>query len=301
MTSTVESVSGKSTNVRPYGAGALQRGMRALALIAPDLAARWAERMFLTPKRHARPAWEEAWAARAERGEVRYRTHLLPTYSWGSGPAVLLVHGWAGRATQLAAFIPALLESGFRVVAVDFPGHGEARDALSSVADFADAMRTVQQRLGPFHAVIGHSMGGAATALSYTLRPFSARLVLIGAPRSPQPFFDAFTRYLDLDDAASARVARRIEQRYGFPFAALDVSHFGARVALPTLLIHDRGDKEVPFEHARAIANALPEATLVPTEGLGHRRILRDASIIDTTIRFIVQTEPARLSWSPAA
>ena len=42
-------------------------------------------------------------------------------YSWGSGPTVLLVHGWEGRGSQLSAFAPALVKAGFRVVAVDMP------------------------------------------------------------------------------------------------------------------------------------------------------------------------------------
>jgi pimeloyl-ACP methyl ester carboxylesterase len=265
--------------------------MRALGWLAPDLAAGWAERMFLTPRRHARPDSEQQLAETAERREVRYRKLLLPTYSWGTGPAVLLVHGWEGRATQLGAFVPALLEAGFRVVAVDFPGHGEAEASLSSVADFASALRTVIQRLGPFQGVIGHSMGGAAAVLSYTLRSFGTRLVLIGAPRGPRRFFEGFTAYLGLSKDLSARVARRIERRYGLPFTALDIDTFGPEVALPTLVVHDRGDREVPFEHANAIVRAMPEATLVATDGLGHRRILRDASVIAMAVRFIAHRQ----------
>src|SRR5690349_4240764 len=122
-----------STNVRSkLRTEMTRRGMRALGAIAPELTARWAERMFLSPRRHARPEREHEWLASARRGEVRYRTSLLPTYSWGQGPAVLLVHGWEGRATQLGAFVPALLEAGYRVVAVDMPGHGAADAALSS-------------------------------------------------------------------------------------------------------------------------------------------------------------------------
>jgi pimeloyl-ACP methyl ester carboxylesterase len=302
MTSIVQSQVHKSTNVRSINSESVVRGtLRALALVAPEVAAGWAEHMFLSPRRHARPASEKQWAESAERGEVRYRTQLLPTYSWGSGPAVLLVHGWEGRATQLGAFIPALVEAGFRVVAVDFPGHGEAEEALSSVADFADALRTVIQRLGPFHAIVAHSMGAAATALSYTLLPFEARLVLVGAPRGPRRFFDAFMEHLGLNAPIRARVGRRIEQRYGFSFSALDVDDFGGRVALPSLVVHDRGDKEVPFEHGNAIARALPAATLVATDGLGHRRILRDAGVIDLAVRFIAQSELTALAISPAA
>lgn len=291
-----------STNVRSQMQSQLARGgLRLLSWVAPEVAARQAERMFLSPRRHARPERENEWLASAERGEVRYRTSLLPTYSWGHGPAVLLVHGWEGRATQLGAFVPALLAAGYRVVAVDMPGHGAAAPALSSAADFAFAMTTIVQRLGPFEAVIAHSMGGAATALSHALRPFSARLVLIGAPRGPSSFFGGFMSYLGLGQTVRARVERRIVRRYGMPFSALDVADFGVRVTSPVLLIHDRGDKEVPFTHAQAFLDALPSIELVATEGLGHRRILRDPGVIALAVHFIGRRTQERVSLSPAA
>lgn len=292
-----------STNVRPKTELQLQltRGvLRALSVIAPEATASWAERKFLTPRRHPRPERESEWQASAERGEVRYRKTLLPTYSWGAGPRVLLVHGWEGRATQLGAFVAPLVAAGYRAVAVDMPGHGAARPALSSVADFALALTTILERLGPFHGVIGHSMGGAAAAVSYALRPAVERLVTIGAPRGPQRFLESYMRHLGLNAAQSARVARRIERRYGMPLARLDVADFGARVVLPTLVIHDRGDKEVLFDHALAISESLPSAALHATEGLGHRRILRDAAVIEQAVRFVTAPAATR-SVSPAA
>ncbi len=290
-----------STNVRPEMSLQLARSaLRAVGAIAPELAAGWAERKFLTPRKHARPERESEWLLSAERGEVRYRRALLPTYSWGAGPRVLLVHGWEGRATQLGAFVPPLVAAGYRAVAVDMPGHGGAEPSLSSVADFAFALTTIIQRLGPFHAVIGHSMGGAAAAISYAARPAVERLITIGSPRAPRPFLDSYMRHLGLDQAQTARVARRIERRYGVQLSKLDVADFGPRVALPTLVIHDRHDKEVFFEHALAISAALPSATLITTEGLGHRRILRDAAVIEQAVRFIAAA-PVTLDMSPAA
>lgn len=290
-----------STNVRSELTLRLGRSaLRRVSAVAPELVAGWAERKFLTPRKHARPERESEWLLSAQRGEVRYRDALLPSYSWGAGPRVLLVHGWEGRATQLGPFVPALVAAGYQAVAVDMPGHGAAAPALSSEADFAFALTTIIQRLGPFHAVIGHSMGGAAAALSYSFRPATERLVTIGSPRGPQRFLDSYMRYLGLDAAQTARVARRIERRYGIPLAQLDVAAFGPRVTLPTLVIHDREDKEVLFDHALALSETLPAATLSVTEGLGHRRILRDAAVIEQAVRF-VSAGPARLSISPAA
>jgi hypothetical protein len=45
----------------------------------------------------------------------------LPVYSWGSGPTILLAHGWSGRGSQLGAFVEPLVEQGFRLVR-EWPG-----------------------------------------------------------------------------------------------------------------------------------------------------------------------------------
>lgn len=293
----------KSTNVRIdlWRQRALRWGLAVLDNLSADLAAVLAERMFLSPNARPRPEWEAALLDSAQRGSVEYKQARLPTYSWGESPErVLLLHGWEGRGSQLGAFVPKLLASGYQVIAADLPGHGDAAPALTSVVDFGHAVANVIERLGPFAGVIGHSMGAAAIALAHTFRPFQASLVLIGPPRSPRSFFDSFTRHLALSREATLALEARIERRFGMGIDAVDVSLIGQRIPLATLVIHDRGDNMVPFEHGLTLASALPAASLMPTEGLGHRRILRDERVIDAAVSFIQHAQP-RSETAPAA
>jgi pimeloyl-ACP methyl ester carboxylesterase len=64
----------------------------------------------------------------------------LAVWSWGDGPTALLLHGWAGRSEQLAAFVRPLLAAGFSVIAPDAPGHGDSSGRTSSILAFADAL-----------------------------------------------------------------------------------------------------------------------------------------------------------------
>ena len=43
---------------------------------------------------------------------------------------------------------------------------------------------------------------------------------------------------------------------------------------VPTLVVHDRGDRQTPYADAVRLVASLPDARLVTTDGLGHRRIL---------------------------
>jgi predicted alpha/beta hydrolase family esterase len=80
----------------------------------------------------------------------------------------------------------------------------------------------------------------------------------------------------------------RSENRVGFRFPDLDLTPLSRDVAVPrTLLVHDHDDPEVPFTESEAIAGAWPDASLYATDRLGHRRILRDAKVIEHVTRFL--------------
>jgi pimeloyl-ACP methyl ester carboxylesterase len=234
-----------------------------------------------------RPAWERRLLANARAFSVAYAGRQLPAWEWGEGPTILLLHGWEGRGTQLGAFVAPLVRAGHRVVTIDLPGHGDAHDAQVSVVDFARVIAQVHPALGPIHGVIAHSMGAAASALAYTLSPFAERMVLIAAPRSPRRFFDGFARSLELDGRTSHATEHRLQQRYGLALDEIDATQFAPFVRAQVLVIHDRDDLEVPFEHGQLLASALPHASLFETHGLGHRRILKDHEVIRTAIEFV--------------
>jgi pimeloyl-ACP methyl ester carboxylesterase len=287
MANEVSSQTNKSTNVRSLFRQGVRTGVSWLGRHAPALGAVAAESLFLSPRRHRRPAWEEAILRGARRFSVPYAGRRLPAWEWGEGPTVLLIHGWEGRGSQLGQFVGPLVRSGHRVVALDLPGHGDAADARVSVVDFARVLEQVHGALGPIHGVIAHSVGAAASAFAYTTAPFAERMVLIAPPLGPRRFFDGFVRYLELDGATTRATERRLRERYGLGLDEIDGTLFAPFVRAPVLVIHDRDDREVPFEHGARLAQALPEGTLLETHGLGHRRVLKDPGVIAAATRFV--------------
>jgi hypothetical protein len=57
---------------------------------------------------------------------------------------------------------------------------------------------------------------------------------------------------------------------------------------VPVFLIHDKDDREVSVTTGLAIANGLSKPTVRITEGLGHRRILKNTDVINDVVRFVV-------------
>ena len=71
---------------------------------------------------------------------------------------------------------------------------------------------------------------------------------------------------------------KRIEAREGVLMPQFEPGAVGPRIRVPTLVVHDRGDSINRFADGQAYAHAIAGAQLVATEGLGHRKILKDAA-----------------------
>jgi pimeloyl-ACP methyl ester carboxylesterase len=89
-----------------------------------------------------------------------------------------------------------------------------------------------------------------------------------------------------LDDDERAQLQSALADHGGIDLEALRVDRLAGARDAGLLVVHDREDREVPIRHADRLAAAWPNARLVATDGLGHRRILRDAAVIAETVAF---------------
>ena len=97
------------------------------------------------------------------------RGELFVRDSGGSGPAVLLLHGWLATADlNWWGAYGDLIAAGYRVLAIDHRGHGRGLRAMEPfrLRDCADDAAAVLEALGTGPAfVVGYSMGGAIAQL----------------------------------------------------------------------------------------------------------------------------------------
>jgi predicted alpha/beta hydrolase family esterase len=214
---------------------------------------------------------------------------------WGdSGPVVLALHGWEGRAAQFAPLAAAVNAAGLQLVALDAPAHGASAGTESTMAGFTAALRLAARELGDVEALVGHSLGAAAAARALALGLPARRAVLFAPPSSIEGYLRAFARGLWLPPRAAAGFIRRVEQAAGVPARELDVAALASRLRQPALIVHDRGDRAVPFTEGAAIARAWGGARLLPVEGLGHSRLLADARVVAAATQFLAPAMRAK-------
>jgi len=280
-----------STAVRPAKPPVPLRLLRpafaTLSALTPSLAARLAERLFLTPPRYPAPTRERDALARARRTIVQVAGSPVTTWTWGHGPIVLLVHGWGGRGAQLAGFVEPLVAHGCSVVAFDAPGHGVSPASQSSIVAFVETIRAIDRALGPIEGVIAHSIGAAAAARALYEGLGAQAAVFIAPPADLILQSHTLLESLGFGRTARELMQARIERRFGVTWAALDVRGYAPAMSTPLHIVHDRDDNEVPWQDGAIIAREWPAAALALTGGLGHRRILRDASVIRDVTTFV--------------
>lgn len=258
-----------------------------LGRLAPDLAATWALDLFFTPRGRRRSRRISAFLEAGRRFDVSVDGQRVAGWSWGHGPNVYLLHGWAGVGGQLAAFGPPLLANGFRVVTFDAPGHGASAGRRSSIVHFARALQEVVAKEGRAHAVVAHSLGAAAAIRALTQGLEVERNVFVGPTGGPREWAERFRKQLGVPPPVMSLMRERSERWLGASWEEFDVPKLARSQTGPLLIFHDRHDAEVPWSDGAAIASAWPGARLVTTTGLGHRRILRDERVVSEAVSFV--------------
>jgi pimeloyl-ACP methyl ester carboxylesterase len=107
---------------------------------------------------------------------------------------------------------------------------------------------------------------------------------------SPVAYKKIFHDALGLNDDVLRHFTDYTSRRLGFRWEDLEVPEMAARASMPpVLVVHDRDDTETSWHEGKAIADAWPRSLLHTTEGLGHRRVLRDPAVVETITSFVTR------------
>lgn len=205
----------------------------------------------------------------------------LRGYTVGSGPTVVLVHGWASRGADLRHVAVRLVDAGWRVVAPDLPAHGRTAGRRTDLFELGRALHAVLDRERP-EAVVVHSMGFPTLTIAIEQgAEVPPSIVALAPGRRMAHALQAFGRRARLGPHLVAELRRALEARFGPDvWEALDVDRIVPLLDSRGLVIHDSQDDEVPLRDAEAIVAGWRGARLVTTEGLGHRHLLRDDAVL---------------------
>lgn len=241
----------------------------------------------------------------------------------GTGPALVLVHGWAMHGGLFEPLLAPLQEH-FTLYRVDLPGHGHSR--ASSVALELDAVVAEVTRQVPTALWLGWSLGGLVALHAAASRPAQVRgLIMLGAtprfvhaPDWPagmdpaifrgfandlaQDYRGTLDRFLMLEAQGSERAREELQVlrdrvfAHGEPgtevlcqgLALLEHSDLRSHLpglAVPSLWLAGRRDRLVSPEAMRRAAGMAAQSRFLQIDGGGHSPFLTHAGLVADAVR----------------
>ncbi len=263
-------------------------GFSVLSQVAPRLASRIAIDIFCRPHSgHRRSNTETDLLRGGERFTIRASGLDLAAWSWGTGPVVLLHHGWGGTGSQLGAFVKPLVAAGYRVVAYDAPAHGDSSGRITNAFAIAGALAEVIRRLENVHGVVAHSIGCSATAFALREDIEINRVVFLNPPGEMEIYSHQFAKTLGFSAKVRDLMQKSFETNLNASWSEFLPENLTRDQTTGLLVISDSDDAQVPWKEGERIAELWPAGRFVLTSGLGHTRILADEKVIALVEQFL--------------
>jgi len=275
--------SGKVARLTPM-LKAYTGAIRGLDRLAPGLTTQLLLKLFVRPRRRRGRDYRDNLPAGAQRLAIDYRSQSLTGWCWGRrGPTVLLVHGWEDHSGTMLKLVNPLRERGYRVLTLDAPGHGLSPAMDTHLIDTSDALAAVLEQSGGCSAIIAHSYGAAATALMLARLPqwMPQHLTLVSPMLDILQHLAIFAGIAGLSPDGWHRLQRRVGERLGQPLESISTLDAAVQLQTPGLIVHDRNDPLIPYAISARLAECWSSGELLATQGLGHRRILSCARVVD--------------------
>jgi pimeloyl-ACP methyl ester carboxylesterase len=237
-------------------------------------------------------------------------------------PPVVLVHGAGGTHLYWPPEVRRL--KGYRVYALDLPGHGKSsdRDGRQTIGEYARCILEWMEAVGIPRAIfIGHSMGGAivqALGIHHPMYVMGLGLVSTGVRLRVHPVLlenaangTTFHRAIEtllafsFGPGAPTRLVELAGQRmnevrpsvlYGDLLAcdSFDVMEHVTAIQRPTLVICGSQDQMTPLRYAQFLVSAIPGARLEIIPDAGHMVMLEQPQAVASALSAFLASIPYR-------
>lgn len=259
------------------------------SLFRPKKIAAKAFLLFCTPRKGRllkgqRGFLEDAKDLILEQGQVN-----IQTYRWkGTGPSILLLHGWESNSFRWRDSIKRLQKEGYNIIAMDAPAHGNSSGKMLHLPLYSACIQAVINTYNPT-LVIGHSLGGMAILYSlYKYKSdnvFIEKVVTLGSPSELSDFMRQYKKILGLSNRMMRHLENHFVNIFGFEFVDFSSARFAENITKKGLLIHDELDAIAPYWSSKQVHSNWKNSTLVTTKGLGHS--LHQDKVRDQIVDFL--------------
>ena len=262
--------------------------LNTVAIVSPSRAAVLGFQLFCRPFRSKITLKQQQFFNSSDRSELTHGDDKIQIYRWGRGDKkVLFLHGWQSHTYRWKPYIEALNQDEFTIYSLDAPGHGLSTGKFLSVPVYSELIETFIRNSGPFHSVIGHSLGGFSLLYAihkYPLLPVN-QLILLAPPGEASDFISVFQKSLGLSSRALTLVLDHFKARYEVGPEYFSTTRFVKSLNMTGLIIHDEDDVEAPHHYSVPLHQGWDRSRLITTKGFGHN--LRSPKVVKSVVEFI--------------
>ena len=258
--------------------------------LAPNKVTKMMREKGFTVKPYHLSQQQRALAMQAHSFFLALNHNKIKVYEWGKGPVILLVHGWAGRALQLDAFVQPLLDKGYKVVAFDHKGHGESTSRFSSFPEIVRSTGLVAAHYADaLYGVVAHSIGSNSMFKVSETVERELKIVAVAPMEKFLGWLERMRMRIGIYEQLFAQVVRQIESDSELSLADLCVLDYEKIGRHDVLLVHDKFDRMNKISASHEIQKNLQGTELIQTEMLGHSRILGNQEVVDRVVAHFTQ------------
>ncbi len=222
---------------------------------------------------------------KAEAESVPFKQGSIAIRSWGEGKPVLLVHGWGVNQSDMFNFIPALLEGGFKAVAMDLPSHGESSGETTDLDNLSDGVLAVGAHLGQLEGLVAHSMGCAASQLAISKGLAVTKVVMLASPHDYEWNLREFAKQRGFD-AVQVEQLLQVLCDLGVRMS-IRSADFVPGFNMPALIVHSEDDAVIPVSTGKELSDLWKYSQFWKVNGMRHRGLLKDESVIARVIEYL--------------
>ncbi|MEO6314733.1 MAG: alpha/beta hydrolase [Chitinophagaceae bacterium] len=261
-----------------------------LAVLSQKKAAQKAYAIFFTPFYRNKQAPPPIFS-KAEQISIIVKGNTVRGFRWNAGGSkrVLVLHGFESSVKNFDAYITALINKNYEVLAFDAPGHGVSGGRQITLTLYIDTIAAIHFQVGIVQSFMAHSFGGlAVTQFIEKIPNQDIRLALIAPVTEAVTAIDSFFRFLQLNAGVRSEFEKLIHIKSGVPASYFSISRALENIQGKVLWVHDREDQTTPFRDVEPVMQKnYKHVSFLVTNGLGHKKIYRDNKVIQAVTDFL--------------
>ncbi len=251
---------------------------KALRILAPNFAKKIARKTLFSPK-----STETNWPNHVQQFNTKTKFGNIKTYRYGEGEdkCIWLVHGWSGSAFDFWPLMQKLEEKGYSTITFDFPAHGNSKGTFSSLPQMIKIFDEMANSFFEPSLVITHGMGASTIANSKWLNKYKSDILLISPILDTLELLQELVQRSGFDQELFEQAIYELNNREKVILSNLKAIPAFERFNGELKVIHDREDALAPLTMSEQLSTST-DATLITTNKLGHKKILRSKRVINT-------------------